>query len=69
MAANSSASPGNLAAAVSKWGAFSHAAFTVIWVASIISYVGTAMFDTASGWLMTKLTTSPLAVSLVQVTW
>ena len=53
--------------AVSKWGAFGHAAFTVIWVASIVSYIGTAMFDTASGWLMTGLNADPLAVSLVQV--
>ena len=54
-------------AAASKWGAFGHAAFTVIWVASIVSYIGTAMFDTASGWLMTGLNADPLAVSLVQV--
>jgi MFS family permease len=51
----------------SKWGAFGHAAFAVIWIASIVSYVGTAMFDTASGWLMTSLSADPLAVSLVQV--
>ena len=53
--------------AASKWGAFGHAAFAVIWIASIVSYVGTAMFDTASGWLMTSLSADPLAVSLVQV--
>jgi MFS family permease len=53
--------------AASIWGAFGHAAFTVIWIASIVSYVGTAMFDTASGWLMTSLRADPLAVSLVQV--
>jgi MFS family permease len=53
-------------AAASKWGAFSHAAFVVIWVASIVSYIGTAMFDTASGWLMTSLSSDPVAVSLVQ---
>jgi predicted MFS family arabinose efflux permease len=38
----------------------------VIWTASIVSYVGTAMFDTASGWLMTNLSADPLAISLVQ---
>jgi MFS family permease len=53
--------------AASKWGAFVHAAFTVNWVASIVSYIGTAMFDTASDWLMTSLSADPLAVSLVQV--
>ena len=51
----------------SRWGAFGHAAFTVIWTASIVSNVGTAMFDTASGWLITSLNAEPMAVSLVQV--
>jgi len=46
-------------------GAFGHTAFTVIWIASFVSYIGTAMFDTASGWLMTNLSADPLAVSLV----
>jgi predicted MFS family arabinose efflux permease len=53
--------------APSRWGAFGYAAFTVIWAASTISNVGTAMFDTASGWLITSLNASPLIVSLVQV--
>jgi predicted MFS family arabinose efflux permease len=51
----------------SRWGAFGHMAFAVIWTASIVSNVGTAMFDTASGWLITSLNADPLAVSLVQV--
>jgi MFS family permease len=62
---NSTAQPGAIEA--SRWGAFGHAAFTVIWTASIISNIGTAMFDTASGWLITSLNADPLAVSLVQV--
>jgi len=51
----------------SRWGAFGHIAFTVIWTASLVSNVGTAMFDTASGWLITSLNADPIAVSLVQV--
>jgi predicted MFS family arabinose efflux permease len=51
----------------SRWGAFGHTAFTIIWTASIVSNVGTAMFDTASGWLITSLNADPMAVSLVQV--
>jgi predicted MFS family arabinose efflux permease len=51
----------------SRWGAFGYLAFTVIWTASVVSNVGTAMFDTASGWLITGLNASPVAVSLVQV--
>jgi MFS family permease len=53
--------------APSRWGPFTHVAFTVIWTASLVSNVGTAMFDTASGWLITTLDTNPVTVSLVQV--
>ena len=44
----------------SRWGPFSHVVFTVIWTASVISNVGTAMFDTASGWLITSLDANPI---------
>jgi predicted MFS family arabinose efflux permease len=53
--------------APSAWGAFGQLAFTVIWTASIIANIGIAMFDTGSGWLMTNLNASPMAVSMVQV--
>ena len=53
--------------APSRWGPFGHLAFTVIWTASLVSNVGTAMFDTASGWLITSLDANPVTVSLVQV--
>lgn len=50
-----------------RWGAFGYAAFTVIWTASMVSNVGIAMFDTASGWYMTNLSSGdPMVVSLVQ---
>jgi len=62
---NSPAAPTQPAS--SRWGAFGHLAFTVIWTASVVSNVGTAMFDTASGWLITSLNAEPMAVSLVQV--
>ena len=55
------------APAPSRWGPFSHLAFTVIWTASLVSNVGTAVFDTASGWLITSLDANPITVSLVQV--
>ena len=53
--------------APSRWGPFGHLAFTVIWTASLVSNMGTAMFDTASGWLITSLDANPITVSLVQV--
>jgi MFS family permease len=62
---SSSATPPQPAA--SRWGAFGYVAFTVIWSASLLSNVGTAMFDTASGWLITSLDANPITVSLVQV--
>ena len=47
-------------------GAFAHLPFLIIWTANTASLVGIAMFDTATGWLMTQLNTDPLAVSFVQ---
>ena len=46
-------------------GAFVHPAFAVVWAASTIALIGIAMYDTASGWLMTTLDLNPFDVSLV----
>ena len=54
-------------APVSRWGVFANAAFTAILVASALSSVGIAMFDTSMSWLMTRLNPNPLMVSAVQV--
>jgi len=54
-------------AAVSAWAPFRHRAFTVIWVATVVSNIGGWVFNVASGWLMTSLDADPLTVSLVQV--
>jgi len=51
----------------SRWGVFASRAFTVILVATSISNVGIAMFDTATSWLMTSLNPDPMMVSAVQV--
>ncbi len=50
-----------------RWGVFGNLAFTVILIASSVSNVGVAMFDTASSWLMTSLDPDPMMVSAVQV--
>jgi len=47
--------------------AFRHQAFTVIWIATVVSNVGTWMYNAATGWLMVSLDANPLIVSLVQV--
>jgi predicted MFS family arabinose efflux permease len=39
----------------------------VIWIATVVSNVGTWMYNAASGWLMVSLDANPLIVSLVQV--
>ena len=53
--------------AVPPRGAFRHPAFTVIWIATVVSNVGTWMYNAASGWLMVSLNPNPFIVSLVQV--
>jgi len=45
---------------------FRHAAFAVLWTATVLSNIGTWMHDVAAGWLMTSLSPSPLMVALVQ---
>jgi predicted MFS family arabinose efflux permease len=51
----------------SPWSPFRHAAFTVIWIATLVSNIGSWMYSSASAWLMTNLDADPLMVSLVQV--
>ena len=46
---------------------FRHAAFAVIWTATLVSNVGGWMYSAASGWLMTSLNPDPFIVALVQV--
>lgn len=43
-----------------------HRLFMVLWWATIIGNVGSFMRDVASGWLVTEVSASPAAVSLVQ---
>ena len=45
---------------------FHHAAFSVVWTATLVSNVGGWMYSAASGWLMTGLDPDPLLVALVQ---
>jgi MFS family permease len=50
----------------SAWAPLGEPLFRSLWVASVISYVGTWMQNVGAGWMMTQLTLSPLMVSLVQ---
>jgi MFS family permease len=51
----------------STWSPFRYLVFTVLWIATVVSNVGTWMSNAASGWLMTSLDPDPLTISLVQV--
>jgi MFS family permease len=50
-----------------RCGLLGNSAFMVILVATSLSSVGLAMYDTASAWMMTRLNPSPILVSAVQV--
>ena len=50
----------------SAWSPLREPLFRSLWMASVISYIGTWMQNVGAGWMMTQLTTSPLMVSLVQ---
>jgi predicted MFS family arabinose efflux permease len=50
-----------------RWGLLGNSAFMVILVATSLSGIGLAMFDTGSAWMMTSLNPSPRLVSAVQV--
>jgi MFS family permease len=49
------------------WGAMRYPVFRWLWIATVVSNIGTWMYNAAAGWLMTSLSPSPLIVSLVQV--
>ena len=55
------------APAISPWAPFRHLAFAALWVATVVSNIGTWMQNAAAGWMMTGLDPDPLVVSLVQV--
>lgn len=52
--------------AASPWAPFRETAFAVLWMATVVSNVGTWMNDVGSGWLMTTLVLDPFMVALVQ---
>jgi predicted MFS family arabinose efflux permease len=50
----------------SAWAPLREPLFRAMWIAAIISYIGTWMQAVGAGWMMTVLTMSPLMVGLVQ---
>ncbi|HIP77801.1 MAG TPA: MFS transporter [Kiloniellaceae bacterium] len=54
------------AAATGAWAPFGSRAFAVLWIATVVSNIGTWMNDVGAGWLMTELSPSPFIVAAVQ---
>src|SRR5438067_11431770 len=50
----------------SPWSPLRNTLFRNLWIASIVSNVGTWMQDVGAGWLMTSLSSSPQLVALVE---
>jgi hypothetical protein len=44
----------------SPWAPFAHADFAVLWTATVVSNIGTWMYNAGAGWLMTSLNPDPL---------
>lgn len=51
----------------SPWSALRFSVFRWLWVATLVSNIGSWMYNAASAWLMTSLDADPFTVSLVQV--
>jgi len=50
----------------SLWQPFQHKTFRVIWIATVVSNMGTWMHDVGAAWLMTMLTSDPFMVAMIQ---
>src|SRR5207302_5050142 len=51
---------------VSAWAPLQHSLFRSLWIASVVSNIGTWMEEVGEAWLMTSQTPSPLLVALLQ---
>jgi MFS family permease len=54
------------AATSSAWSPLRNGLFRSLWIATIVSNIGTWMQDVGAGWLMTSLSSSPSIVALVE---
>src|ERR1043166_8105885 len=63
---NREAVPARASAAPSAWSPLQTALFRNLWIATIVSNVGSWMQDVGAGWLMTSLSSSPSMVALVE---
>src|SRR5882672_9196554 len=54
-----------LSAQPGPWSPLRNRLFRAVWLATLVSNIGTWMNDVGAGWLMTSLASSPAIVSLV----
>src|SRR3989442_13850710 len=57
---------GEATTAESAWAPLAHPVCRALWIASLVSNIGTWMQNVGAGWTMTSLSPSPLMVALVQ---
>src|SRR5260221_3840093 len=50
----------------SAWSPLRESVFRALWIATVVSNIGTWMQDVGESWMMTSLTTSPVLVALVE---
>src|SRR4051812_30613249 len=50
----------------SPWAPLRNGLFRSLWIATIVSNIGTWMQDVGAGWLMTSLSSSPSLVALIE---
>lgn len=53
---------------LNAWPALQNPIFRMLWIASLVSNIGTWMHELGAAWLMTSLTKEPLWVALIQAT-
>src|SRR5262245_47395365 len=58
--------PSTPPASGSAWSPLRNRLFRALWLATIVSNIGTWMQDVGAGWLMTELTATPRLVALVE---
>jgi len=63
---NKSTAFGSELEGMSPWQPFQSKVFRAIWIATVVSNVGTWMHDVGASWLMTTLTTDPFMVAMIQ---
>ena len=63
---NTQASASPPAESVSPWSPFQVRIFRQLWLANLVSMIGTWMNDVGAGWLMATLTDSPVMVAMIQ---